>query len=280
MRYRSGGKHLCLTALVALACVAPSLVLYAPASAQVVRASEMMSGGGAAGQSASYRIHDTIAQCPIGTVPGSGTTRLHDGFWLTLPGINVPVEGTFFATLAASETAILRWTVGSLVDVEGFNVYRSTSRDGPFARVNADLLPAQSPGSFEDATLWPQTTFWYELRALRADGSEDAVGDLLASVTTTGRLVARLDPPSPNPCTGRTAFQLEVPDHVGPATLIVYNIQGQEVRRLVDGAIERGRPVVTWSGGDKHGRPVSSGVYLVRFEVDGKSGMQKVLVLR
>jgi hypothetical protein len=272
--WQSRASFLIAAALVLALVCAPG------ASRAVIRAAEVVAGGGGAGQSASYKANDVIAQGPIGPAAEATGIRAYDGFYLVLPGINVPVEGAFFATLTESQTALLRWAVGSLMDIEGFNIYRSTSEDGPFERVNEAVLPANSPGSFEDASIWPQTTFWYELRALFSDGTEDTVGGSLATVTTGGRLVARLYPPTPNPCRGSTSFQLEIPDHVGPATLTIYNIRGQEVRKLVDGVIERGRRAVTWDGRDGRGRSVSSGVYLVRFEVDGKGKIQKTMVLR
>jgi hypothetical protein len=232
------------------------------------------------GVSLNHRATDSVAQGPIGPMAEGGGIRAHDGFFLVLPGINVPVEGSFLAALTESETVVLRWSVGSLSEVAGFNVYRATSESGPFVRLNAEILPPESPAWFEDSTVWPETTFWYQLRAVLADGTEEAVSGAVASVATGGRLAVRLEPPHPNPCTGTTTFQLEVPGGVGPARLVVYNVRGQEVTRLVDGTMERGRPVVAWDGCDEQGRSVSSGVYLVRFEIGDEIRTQKVLVVR
>jgi len=191
-----------------------------------------------------------------------------------------PVEGSFYAVLTESESVMLRWTVSSMAGIDGFSVYRAPSPEGPFARVNDEPIPASSPASFEDTGVWPETTFWYELRALLADGTEDVVDGGLTSVTTSGRLAARLYPAHPNPLTTRTSIRLDVPAHVGGVTLAVYGIGGQLVRRLSDGAVGRGRHVVTWDGRDERGMPVSAGVYFVRLEAGGEVRTQKIAVAR
>lgn len=51
------------------------------------------------------------------------------------------------------------------------------------------------------------------------------------------------------------------PAHI---TLIVYNVLGQEVVRLVEGGRQPGRYTVTWDGRNGQGVAVASGVYLYR----------------
>ena len=96
--------------------------------------------------------------------------------------------------------------MGSLAGVESFNVYRATSPDGPFVRVNEEAIPRCSPCEFEDVTVWPETVFWYELRAVLADDTEDVVGSP-ASVTTHGKLQMALHSASPNPFTDEALIQ-------------------------------------------------------------------------
>ncbi len=265
--------------LPAAACAVIVLV-FATRAAAVERAVESVNSGGCASTSASFRAHDSVGQGAIGPLGQSATLRIYDGFWLGLPGINVPVEGVVFAVLADDGRAVLRWTVGSLSEVAGFNVYRATDERGEYSRLNQEPIAAQSPGSYEDATLWPETTFWYEVRALHADGAEEVVTGSPASVTTPGTLVLKLYPPSPNPSSGSCAIQFDVPDHSGPVRFALYNIRGQRVCTLLDGPVERGRQERAWDGTDSAGRTVAAGIYFARLEVDGRSQDQKVLVLR
>jgi len=267
-------------ALVVLVCLTAALLALSPPALAIKRGAESVNCGGAASASASYRAHDTIAQCPIGPVGEGAGLRIYDGFWLTLPGINVPVQGAVFAALTESGTPVVRWTVGSLADIAGFDVYRATDEEGPFIKLNDDPVPAESPGSFEDTTFWPETTFWYEVRALFPDGTEDVVAGSPAEIRTGGRLALTLYPLRPNPTSGLTTVSFDIPDHSGLIDLVIYNVRGQRVCTVVEGTVDRGRHERTWDGNDDHGGPVASGVYFARLLVDGKSSDQKVMVLR
>jgi hypothetical protein len=270
-RWRSG------SAVVVLVC---AVLLVASPALAVKRAVESVNCGGAASTSASYKAHDTIAQCPIGPVGEGGGMRIYDGFWLCLPGINVPVEGAVIASLTDAGMPIIRWTVGSLGGINGFNVYRSTEEEGPFALVNEELITPDTPGSFEDESAWPQTTFWYEVRAVFPDGTEDVVAGSPARVTTEGRLSLALYPLRPNPTSGASSISFDIPDHSGGVRLVLYNVRGQIVRTVIDGHVERGRHERSWDGTDDRGQHVASGVYFARLMVDGRSSDQKVMVLR
>jgi hypothetical protein len=265
-----------LASLIAL-CAVLCLALQGGA---VERGAETVSGGGAASTGGAYKAHDTVGQGPVGPMAEDTDLRAYDGFWLILPSINVPVEGSFFATLTGEGTAVLRWTVASLNDIYGFNIYRATAEDGPFVRLNDELLPAVTPGSYEDRALWPQTTFWYELRAVLTDDTEDVVGGWRPTIETSGRLLLALYPASPNPFAGVTTVRFDVPDHAGPVRLRVFNIGGRLVRTLADAPIARGRHERTWDGRDESGAKAAAGVYFTRLEVDGRSEQHKIMLLR
>ena len=267
-------------ALVVLVCLTAALVALSSPALAIKRGTESVNCGGAASHSASYKAHDTIAQCPIGPVGEGGGMRIYDGFWLTLPGINVPVQGAVFAVLSDAGTPLVRWTVGSLAGLTGFNIYRATDEDGAYELLNDQPLLAESPGCYEDATTWPETSFWYEVRARAADGTEDVVYGSPAEVRTGGRLALTLYPLRPNPSRGSSTVRFDIPDHSGPVHLVIYNVRGQLVRTLEDGPVERGRHERSWNSMDDAGRPVASGVYFARLSVNGKSDDQKLMVLR
>ena len=194
------------------------------------------------------------------------------------PG-GTPVEGSFYAELTPAETVILRWVIPSVVQITGVNVCRSTSLDGPFSPVNATPLAPSSPGEFEDTSAWPGTTFWYELRVVLADGSEDVLSGPLASVTTPGALALRLSPPRPNPSPGATRLDLEIPNRTGPASVAIYNARGELVKVVLDELLQPGRHTVTWDATDRQGGMVSSGVYFARLEA-GEIAAQRIVLVR
>ena len=84
----------------------------------------------------------------------------------------------------------------------------------------------------------------------------------------------------PNPFNPSTTirFSLESADVI---TLSVYNMAGQMVRDLVnDTAMTPGIHNVTWDGHDDFGRPVSSGVYLIRFEANNTIVTGRMLMMK
>ena len=71
----------------------------------------------------------------------------------------------------------------------------------------------------------------------------------------------------PNPFNAATEMSFSVPtsSHV---KIAIYNVLGQLVRELADGAYAPGVYRVRWDGTDSANRPVSSGVYFVRMTAD------------
>ncbi|HTY08281.1 MAG TPA: M6 family metalloprotease domain-containing protein [Candidatus Edwardsbacteria bacterium] len=89
----------------------------------------------------------------------------------------------------------------------------------------------------------------------------------------------QLAAPWPNPASGRVrlAYQLDRP---GRARLAVYTVTGQLVTELANAELAPGRYQAAWSGADRAGRKVASGVYFVRLEAAGKTLTRRLTVLR
>jgi hypothetical protein len=249
------------------------------AGATAARSAEVLSCGGGFAGSASRIVQQTVAQGPVGSAAAGGVVA-NDGFWFVAPSANTLVEGALFGTLTENGTALISWWVASVDNIVGFNVYRSTSRDGAYSRVNDSVLPPEPTGSYEDATVWPETIFWYQIRAVLSDGTEDVLGGYQVTVSTGGRLALRLYPAHPNPSSGVTALRFELPGHAGDVRLEVYTADGRRVRSLVDGAWVPGRHEVVWDGRDASGNAVASGVYFARLATEDDAALRKVLVVR
>ncbi len=87
----------------------------------------------------------------------------------------------------------------------------------------------------------------------------------------------------PNPFNSNTviSYQLSaVGNRRSAVSLKIYNIAGQLVRTLVDGAKQPGRHSVVWNGMDKEGHSVASGIYLCRLRVGNLSQTMKMVLLR
>ncbi|MBI2950911.1 T9SS type A sorting domain-containing protein, partial [bacterium] len=69
----------------------------------------------------------------------------------------------------------------------------------------------------------------------------------------------------PNPFNPTTTIRYALPEGAD-VRLVVYNILGQQVKTLVNGAQGPGRHTVVWDGRDEVGRPAATGMYIYRLQ--------------
>ncbi|MCC7263144.1 MAG: Ig-like domain-containing protein [Candidatus Latescibacteria bacterium] len=86
-------------------------------------------------------------------------------------------------------------------------------------------------------------------------------------------------PGYPNPFNTTTLLPYQLAE-AGPIRLEVYGLTGQRLRTLVNTSSAPGYYQVSWPGTDDQGRPLASGVYLVRLEAGTKAQLQKLMLLR
>ena len=111
--------------------------------------------------------------------------------------------------------------------------------------------------------------FSFHLWGMEEDEARDLIDYLMADVVTDTATEEPLRLPKrytlhqnyPNPFNSRTIITYDLPAAT-EVTLTVYNILGQEVRRLVSDRRLAGAHSVAWDGADQGGQPVASGIYL------------------
>lgn len=89
----------------------------------------------------------------------------------------------------------------------------------------------------------------------------------------------RLHAPSPNPFNPSTVLAYEI-DQAGPVKISVYNVRGRLVRTLVNETMPGGPHEVVWTGLDNSGKRVTSGVYYVRLEANGREMSRRMTLVR
>jgi hypothetical protein len=77
-----------------------------------------------------------------------------------------PLSGTGTAPFVS-----LSWTASSSQNVTGYNVYRSTSKPGSYARINSSLDPDTN---FTDTTVAPGSTYYYATTSVNTNGQESS----------------------------------------------------------------------------------------------------------
>lgn len=85
----------------------------------------------------------------------------------------------------------------------------------------------------------------------------------------------------PNPFNPNTTISFEVRNPTPQRTrLTIYRITGSKVRTLFNETASAGVYTISWDGKSDNGLAVSSGVYVSRLEVEGRSDYRKMLLLR
>ena len=90
-----------------------------------------------------------------------------------------------------------------------------------------------------------------------------------------------LDQNYPNPFNSATVIRFALPVG-GDVELSIFNLAGQRVVTLADGARAAGTYTVRWDGRDDDGRALASGVYLYRLRTDEgqQQETRKLILLR
>lgn len=89
----------------------------------------------------------------------------------------------------------------------------------------------------------------------------------------------RLGNPYPNPANGICTAKLEL-SQPGYVRASVYNIRGQLIYTFSSQDLPAGIHTITFSGSDRHGNPLSSGIYLLKVHGGGSSQTRKLLINR
>ena len=101
----------------------------------------------------------------------------------------------------------------------------------------------------------------------------------VASETATTPTAFALGANYPNPFNPATTIPLALPTGAKDVDLTIYNVLGQPMRQLWTGPLPAGEHELTWDGRDAQGRPVATGVYVYRLQVDEQTRTRKMVKL-
>ncbi len=83
----------------------------------------------------------------------------------------------------------------------------------------------------------------------------------------------------PNPFNSNTIIKFQI-DQLGKTNLIIYNLLGQQVCKLLDKNLQPGEYRFQWDGKNDSGQILSSGLYFVRLVSGGRSELIKLVLVR
>jgi len=191
--------------------------------------------------------------------------------------LQVSVTLSSFEASPRKNAIELVWRTAAESNNLGFNVLRSMNKSGPFRQINQLLIQPTSTASysFVDKDVQAGMTYYYKLQDVERNGAISEHGPVSAQVALPTELALAQNYPNPfNPAT-TISFELPAPQNV---RLVVYNIAGQEVRTLVNGAIAAGVHDILWDARNDAGQAMPTGVYFYRLYT-AKEVLTKKLLL-
>jgi Peptidase family C25/Propeptide_C25/FlgD Ig-like domain/Carboxypeptidase regulatory-like domain len=93
--------------------------------------------------------------------------------------------------------------------------------------------------------------------------------------------VTRLEANHPNPFNPETTISFQLKTDIDEKTeLVIYNLKGQKVRKLISDQLSAGQHSVVWSGKDDNGKTVSSGIYFYKLTSGDFEETRKMLMIK
>ena len=77
---------------------------------------------------------------------------------------------------------------------------------------------------------------------------------------------------------GETSIAFDLPT-AGPVELVIYGVNGRQIRRLVKDTREAGRHTASWDGRDDAGEKVGSGIYFYQLTAAGAAESRRMILL-
>lgn len=220
---------------------------------------------------------------------------IEQSYWLGVPSLKLewstwPTEvelGNFEATKYSDRIEVV-WTTASEISTGGFNIHRSLTEDGPYARVNDRLIPTRGTElegasySFVDRDVVYFLDYYYRLESVDLSGK----GTMHGPVFVTGSAEESRAPAAfglsqnyPNPFNPVTEIRYDLPVDC-QVSLVVYNALGQKVATLVNEFQRAGSRVASWDARSDNGMRVSSGVYFYKLRAGTFVETRKMALLK
>lgn len=104
------------------------------------------------------------------------------GFWVSLLVV-------LFAYVSMPARIVVQWTTATEINTAGFNIYRSERAEGPYTKINAQLIPASDALTggkyqYEDTTVVAGQTYYYQLEDVEYGGAAARHGPII--ITASG----------------------------------------------------------------------------------------------
>ena len=173
-------------------------------------------------------------------------------------------------------TPVLNYKAGELLQAQsGIPFVENATRGGLDLALAVLGAPISGTGELLQVTV--EGDFEPKLDARGVDNREIAVAQASAAGNLPTAVALRGN--YPNPFNPSTTIMFDLPA-ASVVKMTVYGLDGRVVKTLVDETLPAGSHTATWLGRDETGQPVSSGLYLYRLVVDGRTLVGKMTMMK
>ncbi len=175
----------------------------------------------------------------------------------------VPVFFVGIDAVVVDNAVVLRWRVFADEPVMGFRVYRTDEGASNEVRIADHQELAADARQYTDRDVQMGATYRYVLSAVRPDGTEIRSP---GTRVTLAPIVFSLQQNFPNPFNPVTTIAYDLAS-AGRVSLVVYDVTGREIVRLVNERKPAGVYSVAWDGRNSRQQSVASGTYFYKITV-------------
>jgi hypothetical protein len=180
---------------------------------------------------------------------------------------HAPVNLTY---VYSGKTLTLKWNKNTEADFDRYNIYEDTVRS--FIPDSARLVQSGVDTVYSIRRGRTNTTYYYKLTAVDKQGNISAPSDEISvNLTNVDEPVIKMQDYAlydayPNPFNPSATIGYRL-NKKGYVRLVVYNIQGQLVKTLVDGPKDAGTYEIKFTAHNQRGNGLASGIYIYKLDV-------------
>lgn len=199
----------------------------------------------------------------------------------------ISIEMSLFKADFIEDQVTIEWQTESEINIAGFHVLRSSSKDGIFEKINQDLIVSLGDSGrgavYEYVDPDGLPSVFYKLEIISLDGQSEYYGPI--EVVDTG-VDAHVLPTAfalyenyPNPFNPSTVIRYDVP-HPEHVTIRIYDINGRYVCTLLEKETQAGSFEATWNGTNDHGHAVAAGLYFYELCAGDFMDVHKMMLIK
>ncbi|MBN1559978.1 ExeM/NucH family extracellular endonuclease [candidate division KSB1 bacterium] len=219
--------------------------------------------------------------------PGPYRSSDHDPVIVGLQLAPIVIKLSFLQARFERNSVTLLWRTDSEINVAGYNILRGDGRDGPFSRINDQLIASQGDSGrgadYSYIDVAGLASHFYKLESVTLDGQIRSYGPV--PVTVFGQVSADLRPDFalhvnyPNPFNPFTIIRYDVAK-TERVMIRLYDVRGRLVRMLLDENRDAGSFEICWDGRNDADQLVAAGLYFCKMDAGDFGAVQRLLLVK